>query len=253
MSHPDAFPQSDIQTHTTSDVVPALISYDAHDYDPHTPRTSHPMLAAGQFLDFFSENEGQILNIAAGGTNLQRDLRLHHVFADVVSLDPSYTTSDFEMSGHKKVPGIAQELPFPDNTFSTTLMHFGLQHIKGGPTQMSAAIMEAIRVTRPTVSSSVTDNRSGTVLLGPVFDVDHLKELMLENGLQKVSGIQAASGSVRRMPHALPTLVIKKVPALDPSMTIRLAEVVASSGAMKPRHKEVGEHISRLFHGRSHV
>jgi hypothetical protein len=220
-------------------------------YDQLTPRTAHPDLTASQFQEFFGDAEGPILNVGAGGTPLLADLRYRNINADVVALDPSYTTEASDIYQGYKVPGKAQELNFPDGTFATTVSHFVMQHLPEKE-DVSNSIKEMVRVTRSV--NDVKDHTAGTILIGPVFDVPTLTDLIFENGFQDVCGIQDPPAGIKDK-AALPSLIIKKIPALTTGESDRvgqLATMIAESGALTTR-RTVAEKISRLMRGRSRV
>ena len=218
------------------------------DYDDRTPRTEHRYLAAGMYgREFLSPAQGSVLNVAAGHTDLAGDLAdMGQSGVQVVSLDPMYGSSPWYSTKADRVPGVAQEIPYDDNTFAATLCQYGLQHMAG---QQSPAIREMVRVTRPV--EDIHDNTGGTILLNPVFKVDVLTDAIRKGGLADVCGIQAPPADVRDR-LAKPTLVIKKVPALTPDKIERLVEAIENTAALEPSRRSIGERLSRLvFRGDS--
>jgi hypothetical protein len=219
-------------------------------HDRLTPRTFHNDLTAAQFKEYFAESEGPILNVGAGDTALRSNLGYMKINKQVVSLDPSYKhVEENDFFQGTKVPGLVQEIPNEDETFATTVAHFVMQHI---PTNQGIAdgIREMVRVTKPV--EDIHDNRTGTVLIGPVFDVPKLTDLIHANGLENVCGIRKPDDNVRDK-AALPFLIIKKVPALTNSGTDRidqLATTVAESGALRTM-RTLHERASRMLGGLS--
>jgi hypothetical protein len=214
-----------------------------HEYDMHSPVTAHEGLAAIQFDEFLREADGPILNVAAGRTDLQLALYTQGVQARVVSLDPSYTDADINAVGGEKVKGVAHDLPFADDTFATTIAHYGVQHFVPGT--VGPAVREMVRVTRPV--EDPLDNSGGTILIGPVFNTRKLTAEILLRGLQDVSGIQDPPDTLMKG-NGLPTWVIKKTPVLEADKLDGLIEVAASTTALRPRRRTAGERMARLLH-----
>lgn len=212
-------------------------------FDPRTPLTEHRGLAVEMYgPEFLGPADGPVLNVAAGHTNLARDLEGTHLgVPEVVSLDPIYETVSWYTHDPNRVPGVAEDMPFADDTFATTLCQFGIQHIND-PTKQAAALREMVRVTKPT--DSINDNTKGTILVNPVWGVRKLTKAIYDHGLEDVCGIQEAPERVRGK-HAYPTLVIKKIPALTAEKLDMLVNTVVHTGALN-RRRTVAEFLARL-------
>lgn len=225
-------------------------------YDDRTPVTRHQGLAAHQFAEEFEAmGPGRVLNVASGGTNLQSDIKdlLPDSDIEVVSLDPDYNNSEnwFYQNIPNRQVGIAQDLPFDDDSFSLTLCQFGIQHMP--KEDVPTVLKEMVRVTKPV--DEPLDPRAGTILLGPVFKDKVLEKYIYDNGLEDVCGIETPSNYVQEnwRPSGKPTLIIKKVPQLSAEKLAKISAGLIETKAIYPKRKSLGELVSRATHGFSQV
>jgi len=213
-------------------------------YDRRTPKTKHAGLAAAMFGDYFRRvPAGQtVLNVAAGTTELARDLEAWRIPAvPVISVDPLYRTNGWYVNRRDRVPATAEDMPFDDNSFALTLCQFGLQHMLDRP----AAVREMVRVTK---SAEGADNSAtGTILLNPVFKPGPLWEALTLRGLRDVCTVQAPLARVTAR-EALPTLVIRKTPDLTSERLETLITTLTETQAMQ-RRRTLGERIARAWGG----
>ncbi len=220
----------------------------AYGFDRRCPITAHEGLAASQFFDEFSQVEGSVLNVAAGCTDLARDLRHVGLSLEVTSLDPTYGRMDLMPPVANRIPGFGQNIPFEDGTFALAFCHFGLQHIPGA--DLPLVIQEMVRVTQP--ADNIDDTARGTILAGPVFKPAALTDGMLMQGLKDVCGIIYPPTNVQGK-DVLPALIVKKTPDLTDEKLNQLIEVLQQTGAMS-RRRTLAELISRLiFRGYSNL
>ncbi len=218
-----------------------------YSYDKVTPVTAHDGMAANLYHEVFGQ-VGSVLNVAAGDTRLHDSLQLYGVATDIVSVDPAYARPEY--SGREGyVAGLAQELPFADESFDSAMCQFGLQHIP--MEDIPATIHEMIRITR--TADENRDQTKGYILLNPVF-----KNVRLEKALAGFNDDVAflwhhdgagMTGLERRALY--PTLVIHKTPDLTPETEQDLVNRIVASRSLKPTHRSIGEVVSRRLFGGS--
>ena len=216
----------------------------------------HPGLTAAMYGEIIGGADGPVLNVAAGDTNLQRDLADVHVHRQVVSLDPAYTAlspDDYRYDRPDFVPGLAQDIPFGDNQFAVTICQFGMQHV---PEELLGdALREMARVTMP--ASGPQDTTRGIIFVNPVFDFRELQAALDTRGVaQHLAGVGMHSREhipLRVRKAVLPSLWIHKTPELTPERLGAVVDAVIASRATKPGRREIGELVSRLFGGSSYM
>ena len=216
-------------------------------YDPNVPRTAHSHLAAVLYGEILKPAES-VLNVAAGNTELARDLY------DMGMGGPSVTSLD-AMEGYgdrrsDRVHGLAQAMPFEDGKFSMTLCQFAAQHMTSEV--LGGTIREMVHVTQR--ADSEEDGTKGVILLNPVFRQSRLEKLLQEAGLGDVAGVtehERAHIPVDQRRLVYPTLWIHKHDGLTEERLQVLTNVVAGSDAMKPTRRSLGELAVRVFGGHS--
>ena len=109
----------------------------------------------------------RVLDLGAGrDLNFARNLPEEGIHAEVVSLSPAfsflhpYIARDGAEAGKLAVAGMAEELPFKENTFDTVVMFYVTLHIDTDE-RMAASLNEAVRVLKP----------EGVVYIGPLISV----------------------------------------------------------------------------------
>src|SRR3990167_9513199 len=97
----------------------------------------------------------RVLDLGAGrDLNFARNLPEEGIHAEVVSLSPAfsflhpYIARDGAEAGKLAVAGMAEELPFKENTFDTVVMFYVTLHIDTDE-RMAASLNEAVRVLKP--------------------------------------------------------------------------------------------------------
>ena len=219
-------------------------------YDPNTPRTQHDQLAATMYGEIF-KRVPSILNVAAGYTDLQKNLRAIGAQAEVTSLDAVFEGNE---TANRRF-GYAQDLPFEDESFAATMCQFGMQHITSE--QWGEAMREMVRVTQ--TADSPRDPSKGVVLINPVFKAKKLEAALAAAGVDGVEGIAGVSypdtstfmPSVRK--RVRPTLWIHKTPELTPDKLDAIVHAATATEALKDTHRSLGEMVSRRFGGYSQL
>lgn len=110
------------------------------------PRTDHRNFKVYNDLFGFNVNElkgKSILDIDAGDSGFAKEAA--KVARRVIRLDPKYSDTPPKYR-NGAITGIAQDLPFRDNTFDETVASISLYWIKTG---LNEALLEMIRVTKP--------------------------------------------------------------------------------------------------------
>lgn len=226
-----------------------------HQYDPRTPRTEHAGFAAAMYMRTLREADGPILNVAAGGTDLQDDLQHLGVYKAVTSLDPSYAhlhPDDRRYGRPDYVPGVAQKIPCEDGTFAMTLCQFGMQHIP--PEQWGSAIREMVRVTR--TATGRDDTTKGIILINPVFNASAMQKTLEARDVKGFAGLawhDPKDFVIQDRRAVKDSLWIHKTPDLSPEKLDVVIAAAVSVGALKPRHRELAEIVSRALGGRSNI
>ena len=107
----------------------------------------------------------RVLDLGAGrDLNFARGLPEENIHAEVVSLSPAfsflhpYIARDGAEAGKLAVAGMAEELPFKENTFDTAVMFYVTMHIDSDE-RMKACITEIVRVLKP----------EGVAYIGPIM------------------------------------------------------------------------------------
>ena len=107
----------------------------------------------------------RVLDLGAGrDLNFARGLPEENIHAEVVSLSPAfsflhpYIARDGAEAGKLAVAGMAEELPFKENTFDTAVMFYVTMHIVSDQ-RMKACITEIVRVLKP----------EGVAYIGPIM------------------------------------------------------------------------------------
>lgn len=218
-------------------------------FDPNTPRTAHPGFGAALYGDIF-ENVDIVLNVAAGYTDLESDLREKGIETEVISVDPAYENDITYANRPNFVPAYAQKLPYGDNLFDMTLCQFGAQHI---PDQdLGGVVREMIRVTKK--ADNENDANKGAVLINPVFRPKQMQAALVAAGLEDVAGLMIHDPKQIGLTYrklVKPTLWIQKTDNLTAEKIDSLVAAVTGSGALKPTHRSLGEMVSRAVGGRS--
>lgn len=140
-------------------------------------------------------NGKSILDLGAGDSTFAEDLV--GIAKEVVRLDPKYSDNSPE---YRKgaIAGIAQNLPFRDNSFDEVLASVSLYWIKTG---LDDALLEMIRVTKP----------EGQIRIFPAEPVE------LKRSIETVQCSPSTRlAYVSKHKSQLPTLFIKKVPSYKP-------------------------------------
>ncbi|MDB5181461.1 MAG: ubiE/COQ5 methyltransferase family [Candidatus Saccharibacteria bacterium] len=219
-------------------------------YDPNTPRTYHDALTAAMFAEQIRGTK-TVLSIAAGRTALAFDLCRMDNRPLVISLDPMYKNQPFSRRWEDRyVAGLAQTIPFVDESFDLTICHFGVQHMP--PKTVPAAVREMLRVTKRAGFGPYR----GNIMINPVFNGEVLEQELMAAGL---SGSVAAVDWHDREAFPLvlrkdvfPSLAILKNDSLDDDVQDRLLQVIADTTALRRKRKSLGERISRLKGGTSY-
>ena len=229
-------------------------------FDPRTPRTSHDGLAAAMYANTLRHADGPILNVAAGHTDLQRDLGNLHIQKPVVALDPDYETFDVRDPRREHperwVAGVVQETPYEANTFAATVCQFGIQHIP--QTEFGAALREMVRVTKPAASGR--DASKGIIFINPVFDPKRLEAALEDlgfgdDGVVGITRHDTNDFAMANRKDIFPTLWLHKLPGRDGLTPQKLEAVIAAvtqTGALWTR-RTLGEVAARAFRGQSYV
>ena len=132
----------------------------------------------------------QILDLGAGETDrLARDLKAAEIDANVIGLSPDFTTSSI-MRPHRLLPewkrnavqGIAQRLPFKNESFDIILGLYSVTYYSWYPEQVKAWTSEIRRVLRD----------GGEARLGPVYRDDEA-ERAFGKDYQYIKGIAKAN------------------------------------------------------------
>ncbi len=219
---------------------------DIKGFDPSIPRTAHPGVAARMYGELIPDGS-KVLNVGAGDTDLEGGLQGLGVKADVTSLDPQYGRYNAKQEeGPKHIRGVAQELPFPDESFDITMAQFLLQHLD--PDVASRAMREMLRVTRTAESTS---ERSGLILINPVFRPQSLRELIARRGFGDLASVwdhDAKAFDLAQRRDVYPTLVIHKTELITDELAESLIKAVEESGALR-RRRTVSERIVRKLGG----
>lgn len=125
---------------------------------------------------------GTVLELSASqNATFQNETSRQHPGLTVVSLDPSFSNDNFRANYLSKlddisrkpslVAGIAQEMPFTDNTFDLIVSHCGVPtHLPDSDNYPNphhiAAFKEAYRVLKP----------GGLAVFAPIFSVEDLEK-----------------------------------------------------------------------------
>ena len=107
----------------------------------------------------------RVLDLGAGrDLNFARGLPEENIHAEVVSLSPAfsflhpYIARDGAEAGKLAVAGMAEELPFKENTFDTVVMFYVTLHIDTDE-RMTSSLNEIVRVLKP----------EGVAYIGPLM------------------------------------------------------------------------------------
>ncbi len=152
----------------------------------------------------------RLLDVAGGTGDLARlmhprlegrgDVTIYDINANMLDTGREKLTNQGMVAGVEWVQGNAEELPFPDNTFHTVTIGFGIRNV----TQIDAAFREMVRVMRPGGQFLCLEfSKLAVPMLQPVYDTYSFK-ILPEIGhyvTQDRDSYQYLVESIRRFPE----------------------------------------------------
>jgi demethylmenaquinone methyltransferase / 2-methoxy-6-polyprenyl-1,4-benzoquinol methylase len=151
----------------------------------------------------------RLLDVAGGTGDLARlmhprldgqgDVTIYDINGSMLDIGREKLTNLGMVSGVEWVQGNAEELPFPDNTFHTITIGFGIRNV----TQIETAIQEMVRVLRPGGQFLCLEfSKLALPILQPAYDAYSFK-ILPEIGhyiTQDRDSYQYLVESIRRFP-----------------------------------------------------